>query len=103
MTKFLLAALLLSAATPAIAEPVEPVTSLVRIGDLDLGSESGQRTLDKRLTQAIIDVCGDASPADLVGQNKARSCRHDLRARLEVERDQRIARASNEPIMVASR
>lgn len=103
MTKFLLAALLMSAATPAIAEPVEPVTSLVQIGDLDLASEAGQRTLDKRLTQAIIEVCGDPSPADLVGQNKARSCRQDLRARLDVERDQRIAAASTAPIRVAAR
>jgi UrcA family protein len=103
MTKFLFAALLVSAATPAIAEPVEPVTSLVQIGDLNLTSEAGQRTLDKRLTQAIIEVCGDPSPADLVGQNKARSCRQDLRASLDVERDQRIAAASSKPILVASR
>jgi UrcA family protein len=103
MTKFLLTALLLSAATPAIAEPAEPVTSLVQVGDLDLSSQAGQRTLDKRLTQAIVEVCGDPSPADLVGQNKARDCRQDLRSRLDVERDQRNARASPAPIRVAAR
>jgi UrcA family protein len=103
MTKFLLPILLLSAATPALAEPVEAVTSLVQVRDLDLASEAGQRTLDKRLSQAIVEVCGDPSPADLVGQNKTRDCRQDLRARLDVERDQRIAKASTGPILVAAR
>ena len=103
MTKFLLPILLLSGASPALAEPAQPVTSFVQVGDLDLASEAGQRTLDKRLTQAIVEVCGDPSPADLVGQNKARSCRQELHARLDVERDQRIAAASSKPILVASR
>ena len=103
MTKFLLPILLLTAATPALAEPAAPVTSFVQVGDLDLASQAGQRTLDKRLSQAIVEVCGDPSPADLAGQNKARSCRSDARARLNAERDQRIARASSAPIVVAAR
>ena len=103
MTKIFLTALLLSAAAPAIAEPAEPVTSLVQVGDLDLSSQAGQRTLERRLTQAINEVCGDPSPADLVGQNKARNCRQDLRSRLDAERDQRIASASTGPIVVAVR
>jgi UrcA family protein len=103
MTKFLLPILLLTAATPALAEPAAPVTSFVQVGDLDLASQAGQRTLDKRLSQAIVEVCGDPSPADLAGQNKARSCRQDLRVHLDVEREQRIAKASPAPILVAAR
>ena len=103
MTKFLLPILLLSAASPALAEPAQPVISFVQVGDLDLASAAGQRTLDRRLSQAIVEVCGDPSPADLAGQNKARNCRHELRARLDVERDQRIAKASTGPILVAAR
>ena len=56
-----------------------------------------------RLSQAIVEVCGDASPADLAGQNKVRSCRADAHQRLATERDQRIASASSRPIQVAAR
>ena len=103
MTKFLFPILLLTTATPALTQPAEPVTSLVRTADLDLSSAAGQRTLDRRLSQAIVEVCGDASPADLAGQNKVRSCRADAHQRLATERDQRIASASSSPIQVAAR
>ena len=66
-------------AAPALAEPassdVQTYVSYVKTADLDLASESGQRTLDRRLAQAAREVCGTASDVDLVGQNKARECR----------------------------
>jgi len=103
MTKFLFSALLAFTAVPAFAEPAQTVSSFVQIGDLDLASEAGQRALDKRVTQAIIEVCGEASPADLAGQNKVRDCRQATRARLGAEIDQRLAKVSSGPILVAAR
>ena len=103
MTKFLPFAILAAVSSPVIAQPAEPVTSIVRTADLDLASEAGQRALDKRLSRAIIEVCGVASPADLAGQNKVRDCRKDTHSRFDAERDQRIAAASPNPILVAAR
>ena len=103
MTKLFIAALLAFTATPALAQPPVTITSFVQTADLDLASKGGQRTLDKRLSQAIIEVCGEASPADLAGQNKVRDCRKEAHNRFDAERDQRVAEASSSPILVASR
>jgi len=103
MTKIFIASLLAFTATPALAEPPVTVTSFVQTADLDLASKAGQQALDKRLSRAIVEVCGEASPADLAGQNKVLDCRKDAHNRFEAERDQRIAAASSSPIRVASR
>jgi UrcA family protein len=103
MTKFLPFLLLAAASSPVFAQPSETVTSIVRTADLDLASPAGQRALDKRLSQAINEVCGTASPADLAGQTRVRACRKDAHGRFDAERDQRIAAASSSPILVASR
>ena len=103
MTKFLPFLLLAAASSPALAQPPEAVTSIVRIADLDLSSPAGQRALDKRLSKAVVEVCGTASPSDLAGQGKVRDCRKDAHKRLDAERNQRIAAASSKPILVASR
>ena len=90
-------------AAPVLAEPVraDVNTSIVHTADLDLKTEAGQRTLDRRLVQAASDVCGVASDVDLVGQNKVRACRH---AALSEARSQGRRLASRGPtITVASR
>jgi len=102
MTKIFLATLLAFTAAPALAEPVL-ATSTVQTADLDLSSAKGQRALDLRLTQAVKEVCGAASDVDIAGKNDVRRCRVETLARLSSERDQRIARASGEPIEVAAR
>jgi UrcA family protein len=102
MTKIFLATLLAFTATPALADPIT-VTSTVQIADLDLSSAKGQRALDSRLVRAVKDVCGSASDVDVAGKNEVRRCRSETLAALATERDQRIARASGEPIEVAAR
>jgi UrcA family protein len=102
MTKIFLATLLAFAATPVLAEPIT-VTSTVQTADLDLSSSKGQRALDARLAQAVKDVCGAASAVDIAGKNEVRRCRLETLAGLSGERDQRVARASGEPIEVAAR
>ena len=103
MTKIFLASLLAFSATPALAQPPVTATSIVQTADLDLSSQAGQRALDHRLTQAVKEVCGTASPADLAGQNNIRQCRVDTLAKLSSDREERIAAASAQPIEVAAR
>jgi len=102
MTKIFLTALLAFAATPAVAEPIT-ATSTVQTADLDLSSAKGQRALDRRLALAIKEVCGTASDVDIAGKNEVRRCRADTLAQVAGDRDQRVARASAEPIEVAAR
>jgi len=103
MTKILIATLLAFTATPAFAEQPARVSSIVQVADLDLSTAKGQRALDRRLHQAVKDVCGIASPSDLAGQNRVRDCRVDTLAGLTAEREQRIASASSSPIQIAAR
>jgi len=95
-------------AAPALAEApsanFETRISYVRTADLDLASKDGQRALDLRIAQAAREVCGTASEADLVGQNKARECRKDVIARASSERDSLLAAAGRgATIAIASR
>ena len=103
MTKTIIAMLLAFSATPALAEAPYVATSIVETADLDLGSQSGQQALDRRLNQAVKEVCGTASDADVAGKNDVRQCRVETLASLASERDQRIAAASSQPIKVAAR
>jgi UrcA family protein len=103
MTKIFFATLLALSATPALAEPPVIASSTVQTADLDLTSASGQRALDRRLALAVKEVCGAASDADIAGKNEVRRCRAETLAKAAGERDQRIARASAEPIEVAAR
>lgn len=98
-----LALLVSTAAAPAAAEPAT-VTHIVRTADLDLGSEAGRKALDRRISRAAIDVCGEASEADLEGQNAVRLCRDDVIAEASQRRDQLLAAAqSGRPIILAAR
>ena len=72
---------------------VETYVSYVKTADLDLASEGGQRTLDRRVAQAAREVCGTPSDIDLVGQNKARECRADAVAKAAADRDAVLAAA----------
>lgn len=103
MTKTIIAMLLALSASPAIAETPQIATSVVETADLDLSSQSGQRALDRRLSQAVKEVCGIASDVDVAGKNEVRRCRVETLASLAGERDHRIANASSKPIKVAAR
>jgi len=97
MTKYLRPSLLLAAliATPVVAEPVPRTDQvIVRTADLNLTTASGQRLLDRRLADAVVDACGAASKIDLAGSNAVRRCRDETRARISAERERLIALAS---------
>jgi UrcA family protein len=91
------------AAVPALAQDVPNSRSLaVSYADLDLGSEAGRSTFDNRLRQAVRELCGIASAADLRGQNRVDACREELTARAASQRD--IALASRQSgIVIAAR
>ena len=91
MIRYLPALLLAFLPAPALAQPAPAVTSIVRTADLDLSSRNGQRALDQRLTIAIANACGEASPIDLVGQNLVRACKVEARGQVRIERDRIIA------------
>ncbi len=93
--KALLPLLLLAAAAPLSAAPLETITRTVTTADLDLSSPVGVRTLEARLTLAINDACGAAADVDLAGRNAVRACRQDTRAGVAAERDRLLALAHN--------
>lgn len=81
-------------AAPAFAEqPAAGATNvrLVQTADLDLGSGSGQRKLDRRLAIAAREVCGTASDLDIEGRNAVRKCRDETLARARARRDSVVA------------
>ena len=100
--KTLLASMILIALPSMVAaEPIQ-VSRSVATADLDLSTQKGQRALDRRLTIAIDDACGETSAVDLAGRNDIRTCRADAWAKVEAEREQRLAQAvrAKEPIAV---
>ena len=88
----LAAALVATLAAPALAQDgPAPRSVAVSYADLDLASEAGRRSFDNRLRQAVREVCGAASPADLHGQNLVNACRDQLTARATRQRDIALA------------
>ena len=83
-----------SLALPSPAAAQDRVSATVSTAGLDLASEAGRKALDRRLAHAVIQVCGEASPADLEGQNAVRACRVESRALAEVQQARMIAQAA---------
>ncbi len=96
MTKFFIFAAALSATVTGTAMAAGPDAgiAIVRTADLDLNNARDLRTLDRRLTNAIVDACGEASNVDVAGRNAVRACRIDARAKVDVERERLIQLAA---------
>ena len=104
-TLLILASILTASAAPALAQPA-PVSSqlVVSYADLDLSTERGVRTLDRRLRAAALTACGPTSDADPEGKNDARECRAEVLAEARAQRDVAIAGLAASPqIQLASR
>jgi UrcA family protein len=92
------------AATPVLAESPRPAENriVVATADLDLGSVSGQRQLDRRLANAVFEACGTAPDFDLAGKNDVRRCRDETTASMKANRDRLVELASRSgPIEIA--
>ncbi len=80
---------------PGLAQsaPANPSVA-VQHSDLDLRTEAGARTLDRRIWRAVVEVCGTASDYDIAGKNDVRQCRKDTKHFASVQADVAIAGAS---------
>ena len=100
--------LMLSAfpAAPALAQttPLAENRIVVRTADLDLASAAGQRTLDHRITIAVIEACGETSVVDPAGKNEIRRCRDATQAAIAANRERLVELASKgKDIVLAAR
>ena len=93
------------AATPVLAESPAPEHDriVVSTADLDLGSISGQRMLDRRLAKAVVEACGSAADFDLAGSNDVRRCRDETTASINANRDRLVEMAGRSaPIAIVA-
>ena len=94
------------AAAPALAQTAPSAENriVVRTADLDLGSAAGQRTLDRRIAIAVVEACGETSPADPAGRNEILHCRDETIAAVAANRDRLVELASKgKDIILAAR
>jgi UrcA family protein len=68
------------AIAPAAAAPSAPATYVVRYADLDLASEAGRATLDRRINHAVRMVCGTAGSVALQDRLSVEKCYAAARA-----------------------
>jgi UrcA family protein len=87
-----LAAAGLALPAPVLAEQIER-TEYVSFGDLDLTSEEGVETLDRRLNRAVTRVCGTEAFQVLAVWAQVRDCKRGAREGIAPQRDAAIARA----------
>lgn len=92
-TLFTLAAL--AAATivaPVSAQETTTGNSPYRVShaDLDLRTDAGIRSLDRRIDHAVGKACGWASDFDIAGQNEIRRCRKQAVAAAAAQRNKAI-------------
>jgi UrcA family protein len=90
----------LAAANPAHAESG---TRSVSFADLDLNSPTGQAVLDRRIANAIRQVCGRPYPIDLQSRHDAARCRSQTLADVQAQRNDVLAQAQNERIQLSAR
>jgi UrcA family protein len=73
-----IAALLASAAIPAVAQEVQPRSRVVTYGDLNLNNPYGAHVMVRRIENASREVCGDRSgPRPLNENGSVHACRVD--------------------------
>lgn len=87
MSKYYLLSALLAAAcaTPAAAENgAETMSVMVQTSDLDLTDPAHQRRLDRRVQDAVTDICG-YSRLDLKAARDVQECRRLALAKAETQ------------------
>jgi UrcA family protein len=82
-------------ATPGATQtPAAGGQLVVSYADLDLSSEAGVRTLDRRIRTAVQQACGPVSDFDPAGKNRVRDCQDQTLALARAQRDVAIAAAT---------
>lgn len=92
-----------SVGQPVLAQsaPANPSVA-VQHRDLDLRTEAGAKSLDRRIWRAVVEVCGTASDFDLKGKNDVRQCRADTRATATAQAEVAIADAARHQVIRVS-
>lgn len=90
----------LAAANPVVAGQNDG--RVVSYADLDLTTPAGQAALDRRLHNAIKQVCGSAFPHDLMSRNQVRRCRSQTLADVQAQRNDALAQARNQAVQLAA-
>ena len=86
---------------PAVARDAAPVVR-ISTADLNLATEAGLRTLDRRLAQAVREVCSDrAADTQLARQLSVKRCIAETSKDLAAQRARVLARRTA-PLVVAS-
>ena len=94
--------IILIASTVAVS-PAPAETRAVSYADLDLSTPAGQAMLDRRISWAIVQVCGGPYPADLQGRREVTRCRHEAAANVQAQRNDAFAQAQSNRIQLSSR
>lgn len=77
-----------------------PRTVTVQTADLNLGSPAGQRTLDRRIDQAVRQVCGEPSALVQGGRQASERCRAETRAAADRQLARLLAAATGQAAFV---
>lgn len=89
--------------TLAAADPAFAQDRIVSYADLDLNSPAGQEALDRRITNAIEQVCGRPYPTDLQSRQQVQRCRSETLATVQAQRNDALAQAQNNRIQLSAR
>lgn len=79
-------------AVPASAEP-ESRSAVVRVTDLNLADPAGEKTLRRRVSFALTQVCGDAADRNLAARSPIRACRTEAMAKAKPQIEMAVASA----------
>ena len=94
-------ALILGASAPVTlaadvpANGAEQVTVRLSMAGYDFANPDDVARFDRRAHDAVEQLCGTASSADLAGQNEVAQCRDSASALIRNQRDIRIAAATS--------
>jgi UrcA family protein len=90
--------------TPALAEtPGRLATSVsVNRGDLDLASDAGIATLDRRLALAVRHACGSADARELQAMADVRRCRREALASANAGRTLALTGNASRPALAVA-
>ena len=72
-------------ATPALAQSDQVIA--VPYGDLNLASDNGVQTLDRRIANAAVQLCGTYSPREFRWFAASRDCQEETIAATQPQRD----------------
>jgi UrcA family protein len=87
---------------PASSQQV-PSNIVIHYADLDLATQAGAATLDRRISAAVRWACGPTSDVDPAGKNRARSCRKAIASQVRAQRERAVAATTRTTVLASKR